>query len=367
MAENEDGQERSEQPTARHRLEARNQGRIAKSVELSAAVVLLAGATAIAATGGASLAGFARRMLRESAGALSGGPLTMGAAADALRGTTLGLLAALAPFVTGVAVASIAIGLVQTRGLFTTEAIQPKFSNLNPVGGLKKILSWDAVINLLKALVKLIVLGLVTVLVLRGHWGELLSLVETGPLAVIAVTRALGLRLVFVTGFAFLVVALLDYWWQSFQYERGLKMTKQEVRTEHRETEGDPVIKARIRSMQMARARQRMLQAVPKADVVVTNPTHVAVAIQYDPGQASAPIVVAMGERKLAERIKKIARESGVPCVENKPVARALLATCKVGRAIPPALYAAVAEILAYVFRRRAAGYGRPAERRAAA
>lgn len=366
MAENEDGQERSEQPTSRHREEARQQGRIPKSVELSTAATMLAGAAVLAVTGGDALAAFAQRLLRECAGALSAGPLTQAGAADALRGTTLGLLAALAPFVIGIAVASIGVGLAQSRGLVTFEPIQPKFSNLNPVAGMKKWMGPDGVINLLKALVKLLVLGLVTWLVLRGHWPELLSLVDTGPPAVMAVTRALGLRLVFVTGFAFLAVAFLDYAWQLFQNERSLKMTKQEVHTENRETEGDPTMKGRIRSMQMQRARQRMLQAVPKADVVVTNPTHVAVAIQYDPEVAGAPVVVAMGERKLAERIKAIARASGVPTVENKPIARALLATCKVGRTIPPALYAAVAEILAFVFRRRNPSYGRGADVRSA-
>lgn len=367
MAENEDGQERSEQATARHRAEARDKGRVPKSVELSAAAVLLAGGAGIAAAGGGSLADFSTRLMRESAGALSGGPLTLGGASEALRGTTLGLLAALAPLLAAVALASLAVGLAQTRGLVSWQPLQPKFSHLNPVAGVKKWMGPDGVVNLVKALLKLLALGAVTVTVMRGHWGEMLSLVETGPQAIMAVTRSLGLRLVFVTGFAFLVVAFLDYAWQLFQYERGLRMTKQEVRNEHRDTEGDPIVKSRIRSIQMQRARQRMLQAVPKADVVITNPTHVAVAIQYDPEQASAPLVVAMGERKLAERIKKLAREHGVPTIENKPVARALLATCKVGRTIPPVLYAAVAEILAYVFRRRNPSYARGAGARGAA
>ena len=137
-------------------------------------------------------------------------------------------------------------------------------------------------------------------------------------------------------------------------------MSKQEVMLENKETEGDPQVKGRIRQIQRQRARARMMAAVPTADVVVTNPTHVAVALRYDPEQAGAPIVVAMGERKLAERIKAIAKSAGVPCVENRPVARALLATSKVGKPIAPAMYAAVAEILAWVYRQRAAGLLRP-------
>ena len=142
---------------------------------------------------------------------------------------------------------------------------------------------------------------------------------------------------------------------------------KQVVTLEHKESEGDPQIKGRIRQLQRQRARQRMLQAVPHADVVITNPTHVAVALQYDPDISPAPIVLALGERKLAERIKQIAREKGIPLVENKPVARALLATCVVGKPIPPGLYTAVAEILAFVYRLRNPQYGRDASARAAA
>lgn len=366
MAENEDGQERSESPTQRRRDEARNEGRIARSADLSSVAVLLAGAGFLSMAGGGALGNFSRRVLQESAGSLSAGALTPVGAANVLRTVTLGLVQALAPFLAGVAAVTIFVNLVQSRGAMSLKAIEPKFSKLSPAAGFKRLFSLDAVMNLAKSMVKLALLGAVTWFVFRRAWPDLVGLADTGPATVLMAMRTLGLKLVFLTGLAFLVVALGDYGWQLWRTEESLKMSKQEVMLEHKESEGDPQVKGRIRQIQRQRARARMMAAVPTADVVVTNPTHVAVALRYDPEEAGAPIVVAMGERKLAERIKQIARDAGVPLVENKPVARALLATCRVGKAIPPALYTAVAEILAFVFRTRNPSYTRDAGRAAA-
>ena len=367
MAENEDGQEKSESPTGKRRQQARDEGQVARSVELSSAAVLLGGALSIAMSGGTTLANFTRRVLHESAGALSMDALTPSGGANILRTVVLGLMGALLPFFTGVVVITVGVNLAQSRGAVSWGPLKPKFDKLNPAGGLKRLVSLDALINLPKSVLKLAVLGIVTWLILRRSWPELVSLAETGPAAVMAVLKTLGLRLVFLTGLAFLVIALADYIYQVVRLEKSLKMTKQEVILEHRESEGDPQIKGRIRQMQRQRARQRMLQAVPRADVVITNPTHVAVALQYDPDISAAPIVLALGERKLAQRIKEIARAAGIPLIENKPVARALLATCVIGRPIPPGLYTAVAEILAFVYRLRNPRYGRDAATRSAA
>ena len=366
MAENEDGQERSESPTAKRRQQAVDEGRIARSTDLTSVGVLLAGAAMLAMTGGTSLAAFTRRVLQESAGALSAGALTPSSAQQVLRTLVVGLMEALLPFLGGVAAITIFVNLLQSRGAMSFKPLEPKLSKLSPAAGFKKLFSPDAVVNLVKSLLKLAALGTISWLILRKNWPELISLAETGPDTIMAVVRTLGLRLVFLTGLAFLVVALADYAWQLYRHEQSLKMSKQEVTLEQKESEGDPQIKGRIRMLQRQRARQRMLQAVPRADVVITNPTHVAVALRYDPAEGAAPIVVAMGERKLAERIKQLAREANVPMVENKPIARALLATCTVGRSIPPALYTAVAEILAFVYRLRNPQYGRDAARRAA-
>lgn len=366
MAENEDGQEKTESPTARRRQQATEEGQIPRSQELSAAAVLLAGAASISMVGGRSLGNFATRVMHESAASLSAGPMTPVGAVSVLRLLVMGLLAALAPYFLGVALVSIGVNLAQTRGATSMAAIKPRFAALNPTSGLKRLFGLDAAINLPKSILKLVALGFVTFTIVRSHWAELMSLAQTGPAAILTVTEELGVRLMLLTGLAFLAVAGADYAWVLWRHEQNLRMSKQEVILEHKEMEGDPQIKARIRTMQRQRARQRMLQAVPRADVVITNPTHVAVALQYDPEISPAPIVVAMGERKLAERIKQIARDAGVPLVENKPIARALLATCVIDKPIPPALYAAVAEILAYVFRLRNPVYGRREQRGAA-
>jgi flagellar biosynthetic protein FlhB len=350
----ESGQERTEQPTARRLSEARAEGRVPRSQELSAAVTLLVGAALLGAAGGRALTDFAGQFFRESMQALTSDALGAEGAVFMLRHLTTGLLRAVLPVTLGIAAMLIVVNLAQTKGLVTWKPIQPKFNWLDPVAGLKRVVAPETWFNLLKSLVKITILGLITWSVVRGAWPELVSLAETGPAAVGEVLRAISVRLVLVVGLAFLALSLVDYAWVRWRYVSGLRMTKQEVVYENRDTEGDPMVKARQRSLAIQRARQRMLQAVPKADVVVVNPTHIAVALRYDPSEAPAPVVVALGERKLAERIKALARRHHVPVIENRPVARALLATATVGKPIPPALYIAVAEILAFVFRMRA-------------
>ncbi len=346
-------QERTEQPTPRRRQQAREEGRVARSAELSAAVVLLGGTVALASAAGTGLAWQVLRLFREAAQALSAGPLTLAGATAWLRGVILGVLLALLPFALMVTATVVLANLLQTRGVVSGTPLAPDWSRLSPAAGLKRLVSLEAPASLLKSLLKLAALGSVTWLVLRRGWPELTALTQADPAAILAALRSLALRLALATGLAFLVVAGLDYGFQLFRYERSLRMTRDELIREQRETEGDPLVKSRIRSVARARARQRMLQAVPRADVVIVNPTHIAVALRYDAAIAPAPIVVAMGERKLAERIRAIASQAGVPIVEDRPTARALLATGKVGQMIPPALYAAVAQILAWVYRQR--------------
>lgn len=355
MAEEETGgQERTEAPTARRREAAREEGRVARSVELSAAAVLLGGSILLAGLGSRSFAGFATRVLKESASRLSSGPMSAASATTTLRELTAGFAIAALPFLLGLMAIVLAINLVQTRGLFAWKAIAPKLSNIDPLQGLRRIVSGEALFNLGKSIVKFVILSIVTYTVIARSWPELVNLVDTSPADIAGVTRSLILRLAVMTGTAFLAVAAIDYGFQWYKLEKSLRMTRQEVILENRDSEGDPMVKSRIRAMGRALARRRMMQAVPEADVVIVNPTRIAVALKYDTTVAAAPIVVAMGQRKLAERIKAVALAARVPVLENKPVARALLSTATVGKPIPPALYAAVAEILAYVYRHRA-------------
>jgi flagellar biosynthetic protein FlhB len=251
--------------------------------------------------------------------------------------------------------------------VISLKPITPSFTNINLVGGIKRIVSLDSVVTLLKSLVKISLLAFITWQVVRSNWPELVSLAGASPIEIGLVARMLTVKLALTVGLAFLVIAGADYWYQCFQYEKSLRMTRQDVIGEHKDSEGDPMIKGRMRALAQSRARQRMLQDVQTADVVVVNPTHVAVALKYDIDVAPAPIVVAMGERKLAERIKALAYKANVPVIENRPVARALLATAKVGQMVPSALYAVVAEILAFVYRQRVVRSGMlpaPDERR---
>ena len=245
------------------------------------------------------------------------------------------------------------VNLLQARGVISWKPVMPKLSHISPVSGFKRLFSMQSIFTLFKSLAKLTALGAVTFLMIKHSWPELVSLAGMGPSEISSVLRAILIRLAVLTGIAFLAIAAIDYAYQWFRMEKKLRMTKQELKYESRESEGDPHIKSRIRQLMRAQARRRMLQHVPTADFIVVNPTEVAVAIKYDTDIAPAPVVVAMGQRKLAQRIRDLALESDVPVIENRPVARALLATGKVGRAIPPALYAAVAEILAFVYRTR--------------
>lgn len=353
MAESSSSQDRTEKPTPRRLEQAREEGRVARSPEVSGAVLLLGGALILSGFGAAALASFSGHLLQQSAHALAFGPTDSGGGAVALlHDAALGMLLALLPFALAVASVVTLVDVAQTRGVLSWTPLQPKLSHLNPATNLKRILGPDALVALGKSLVKLAAVGFVAAMVLNHAWPQLASLGDMGPAATADTIRELTLRLALMTGLAFLAVALVDYGYQRLRFEQSLRMTKQEIVLEHRDAEGDPIVKARILSIMRARARQRMLQAVPNADVVIVNPTHVAVALRYDIDAAPAPIVVAMGERKLAERIKAIAQASGVTVIENRPVARALLATATVGKPIPPALYAAVAEILAFVFKR---------------
>jgi len=362
MAEN-DGQERTESATPRRREKAQEEGRVPRSQELSSATLLLAGTSVLALAGGAALARHSVNLLRTDIAWLSAQPLSALQAVSILQQIGRTTLMALAPFLVGVVAIILLVNGVQARGIVSVEPLAPKLSHIDPVAGFGRLVSLDAVVNLLKALLKVSLLAFVTYLVLRHAWAEILSSGGASVPVVLGLTRTLAVRMALFTGLAFLAIAVADYGYQVWQYEKKLRMTKYEVTQEHKETEGDPQIKGRIRQLQRQMARKRMLGKVATADVVVTNPTHIAVALKYDPLLSAAPIVVAMGEHLLAQRIKDIAHRAGVPVIENKPLARALLASARINEAVPPALYVAVAEVIAFVFRRKGAPLPRRRDR----
>ena len=347
-------QERTESATPKRREEARNEGRVPRSQELSGAVVLLAGACGLGFSAGSVMAHQAREFLAADLQRLGADALTLNGAAAMLRLAAEHLLLALWPFAVVVIGFSLLVGVVQGRGIFTVRPLEPKLSHLSPLNGIGRLMSVQTPFALLKSLAKFAVLGTVTWLALRQAWPELISLSDAKPDQVIVVFRHLAFRLALSVGLAFVLLALADYAFEVYRHEKSLRMTKQEVLRETKESEGDPLVKSRIRSLQRATSRKPRLGDVTRADVVITDSTHIAVAFKYDADQAAAPLVLAMGERMLAERIKALAAVAGVPLVENRPLAHALLATAKVGRQIPASLYAAAAEVLAQVYRPRA-------------
>lgn len=256
--------------------------------------------------------------------------------------------------VIGVAmVVGVVVNLLQVGVMFTAEPLSPNWARLNPVAGFTRLFSRRAFVESVKTLLKVLLIGWLTFSAVRADAAMLLRTSEIDPLMVLMLVGQLLYKMAWRVGLAMLVLALLDYGFQRWEYEKSLRMTKEEVKQELKQTEGDPQVRSRIRARQQAIARRRMMQAVPKADVVVTNPTHYAVALQYDAQKMAAPTVVAKGMNLIALRIREIAQQHGVPIVENPPLAQSLYRTVDIGEQIPPELYQAVAEVLAYVYRLR--------------
>jgi flagellar biosynthetic protein FlhB len=267
-----------------------------------------------------------------------------------IRSSLVRHLFLIAPVLGAALVVGVLTQFLQVGILFTTDPLLPRFSRLNPVSGLSRLFSGQAVVELLKAVLKLAIVGMVAFSTLRADLPTIFLLGEQGVGLFFAGLSAIIASLLGKSGMALLVLGGLDYAFQRWHHEQSLKMTKQEVKEEARQQDVDPKIKARIRSMQRDLSRRQMMAAVPKATVVITNPTHLAVALAYDRGKMAAPQVVARGAGHLAERIKSLAREARVPIMEDKPLARALYRHVEVGEYIPDTLYKAVAQVLAYVY-----------------
>jgi flagellar biosynthetic protein FlhB len=343
------GQERTEQPSARRREEARARGQVVKSPDLSAAILLLAG-LGVWAMAGPRLMADAIELVRASLSVSPRVALTADGLGDVVLPVLRGGAWLAAPLLLVPAAIAIGSQLAQTRGALAWRALAPDWSRLSPARALGRMFGLAGLVELIKATAKLAAIGTVAAFTLREHWPLLAGLGETGVGAVpAALGRVLG-RLWLEITLAYLAVAALDYGWQWWRHERGLRMTREEVREETRQTEGNPLLRSRLRSVHRLLVSRKMLAEVKRADVVVRNPTHVAVAMRYEGGRMRAPRVVAKGADHMALRIIDIARKHAVPVIENPPLARTLFALVKVGAEIPAQLYRAVAEILAQVY-----------------
>lgn len=341
-----EGGDKTEQPTPRRREEAREEGQIARSMDLTAAVSLLAGAVLIKVCGPAMLT----KMLA-TLQALGRPPgLQAGELLAWMKQIGRAAAEMLLPFLFFVVVVTIAATAVQSGLVVTWKRLGVKPDRLDPVAGAKRLFSGDTVSKLAIGLFKVGLVGAVAWHTIIGSVGQVLATGTVGAGGIFALAAALIGDLALRLALVMLVLGLADYALQRWKLERQLRMSKQEVRDELKRMEGDPLLKQRRRQIQRRLALQRIQQEVPKADVVVTNPTEYAVALRYDEKTMGAPRVVAKGKDLLAQRIRLVAQQHGVPIVERPPLARALYAGVEVGHEVPPAFYRAVAELLAYVY-----------------
>lgn len=348
MADDSDD-ERTEDPTPRRLEEARNKGQVARSQELVTFAVLVAGFGTLVWNGAALLDTLRRTMignLRFDYKTLVDPEQLLIHFGQSLQDALLTIL----PILGATLLATFAASMAMSGWLFTFEAVAPKFDKLNPLSGLKRMFSVRALVEMTKATLKSALIGGVAVLVMWHEKEEVVALIAMPPMSSLAyVWELVRFTLTVVIG-SMLIIVGLDVPFQLWDYQKNLRMSKEEVKREARESEGDPQIKARIRQLQMQAARKRMMAEIPRANVVVTNPTHYAVALRYDERTMKAPIVIAKGSFLLAERIIALGKENKVPILRTPPLARALYHHADLGDEVPAPLYTAVAEVLAYIF-----------------
>lgn len=343
-------QERTEKATVRRRRKAREEGKVAKSMELNAAAILCLGFLTLFLSGPF----LARQTTHLMSYTMSNAPhiaLADPTFVKVFGESMLKFFLILSPIFVVMTVVAFGVNVAQVGFRITPKALEPKFDKLNLVSGVKRLISLRSLVQLARDSVKLVIIGFVAYKAIQSEFESFFLLPDMSVAQIAATMGKLALMLALKIGSVVLVIAVLDYLYQKYEFEKSIRMSKQDLKDEFKDTEGSPQLKARVRQLQREMARRRMMAAVPTADVVVTNPTDIAVALKYNPEDMSAPEVVAMGQRLIAERIKEIAIEHGIPVVEDKPLARVLFKMCDVGQVIPATLYRAVAELLAYVYR----------------
>lgn len=352
------GGEKTEAATPKKLDDARKEGQVAKSKEVGMGLSLLSMflilKVAVAWIGGKFVECFSMVYNRiPEITIMQDGMLPVAAVHTVIRNMMLRILLVLAPFMSVGFIVAFVGDLLQVKWRPTSKPLQPKFSKMNPLKGLKKIASPQSLVELGKAVVKIAMIAYLVYSTLKDQAGLLFSLYDIPLMQSIGLVGDIVINLGIKISMFYMVIAALDYIYQKWKFAEDMKMTKQEVKDEMKNAEGDPQIKGKIRQRMREASRRRMMQAVPEADVVITNPTHYAVAIKYDENEHTAPVVTAKGEDFLAQKIKEAARESNVEIVENKPLARMLYANVEIGELIPPELYQAVAEVLAMVYSAR--------------
>jgi flagellar biosynthetic protein FlhB len=342
--------DKTEKATPKRREEARKQGNVAKSSDLSGAVVVLAGLFTLGATGSSMVQRMADGIHDSLASSAGRDPVTIGTVSDLLIKSGTNAAWCLAPIVGVCAAAGIVVNLAQVGIRPKSHALKPNFKRLNPQQGIKRIVGKQGLVELFKNILKFAVVTWVVLSAFLPHMTDYAAMVGVSPLQLGGSIAALVKSIALHATFAYLFIGLVDFFYQRYTREQGLKMKKEEVKEEGKGQDLPAEVKGAIRRKQREAARARMMADVPTADVIVTNPTHFSVALKYD-GHSSAPQVVAKGQDLMALRIREIAAEAGVPIVPDPPLARSLHRTVEVGQMIPEDLFQAVAQILAYVYR----------------
>jgi len=345
-------QEKTETATPHRREEARKKGQVARSTELNSFAVLFFG-TIFLLFAAPALAHDLASVMREMFTQMYAGPISSADAVHRIMQLGFRVLLMLAPLFLATVAIAITVSGAQAGFRFSPEAMQPKFEKLDLAKGFKRLFSKRSMVELLRDILKLTLIGTVAYFAVHAEREGFMSLADADMSAILAFTGWATFRVGIKIILALMILAIGDFAFQKYDFEKSIRMTKHEVKEELKQHEGSPQMRSRIRQVQRELARMRMTREVPKADVVITNPTSLAVALKYDPETMSAPVVIAKGARLLADKIKSIARNADVPIVENKPLARALYASVEVGMQVPADLYKAVAEVLAYVFRLR--------------
>ena len=348
--------EKTEAPTPRRLREARERGQVARSIELNSALILLIVGVWIIPGPGAQLANGLESIIVAMISKIEHGMVAVEITTTWLKEELFSSMTALAlpliQIIIGIMVISVVMNYLQTGIYFPSKRKFVDPDRVNPVSGIKRLFSLNGLVNLLKSLLKLVVVGFLAYQFLAGKMNEIV-LLSTMELKVgLGQWMTMATGLITRIGVVYFVLAVADYIYQRWEYMRNLKMSKQDILDEVKQTEGDPFVRGRIRQQQRRMAQMRMMANVPKSDVVVVNPTHVAVAIKYDDEKNKAPVVLAKGADLVAARIREIAEENNIEIVENIPVARALYNKVEIEDEIPPEMYMAIAEILSFVFKK---------------
>lgn len=343
-------EEKTEQPTPKKRQELKEKGEVAKSKELPSMAVLLAALITLSLFG-SFMYNHIQIIMK---GAFSFPGIHNFNVPEFLKfaQNIIGrFIVLLSPLFAAIFITAILSNIMQIGFIMSGESIIPKLSKIDPVKGFGRLFSKQSLMELFKSLLKLTIVGGVAFLTVKGEMKNFALLGDMELNSIFVYIFKIFFKIFVRCSLAMIVLVIIDYVFQKWEFENRIKMTKQEVKDEFKKSEGDPLIKSRIKSIQMEMARKRMMQDIPEADVVITNPTHLAVALKYDSSTMNAPKLIAKGSRKIAEKIKDVASEHGIPILENKELARNLYSLVEVGQEIPPALYQTVAEVLAYIYR----------------